>query len=166
MELVFNENQRLLHSILPKPIAEQIRTGQQNVVQRFESVSILFADIVGFTKFSEQLEPQSVVDMLNGLFSKFDDLTDYYGIEKIKTIGDSYMVAAGVPERKKDHALVLFHFAKDMLKTLKKYNRAKGTKLKLRIGLSSGPVVAGVIGKKKFAYDLWGDTVNLSLIHI
>ncbi|MEL6925950.1 MAG: adenylate/guanylate cyclase domain-containing protein, partial [Bacteroidota bacterium] len=160
LELAFSENQRLLHSILPMPIAEQIRTGQQSVVQRFEAVSILFADIVGFTKLSEQLTPQQVVDMLNGLFSQFDDLTSHYGIEKIKTIGDAYMVAAGVPEARKDHALVLFHFAQDLLKTLKKYNRAKGIKLKLRIGISSGPVVAGVIGKKKFAYDLWGDTVN------
>ncbi len=157
---VFSENQRLLHSILPAPIAEQIRQGQQTVVKRFEQVSILFADIVGFTVLSDRISPQEVVDILNGLFSKFDDLTDKYGLEKIKTIGDAYMVAAGVPEEKDNHAQLMFAFAKDMLQTLQGYNKVIGTDLKIRIGISSGPVVAGVIGKKKFAYDLWGDTVN------
>ena len=149
-----------MHSILPAPIAEQIRQGQQTVVKRFEQVSILFADIVGFTVLSDKLSPQEVVDILNGLFSKFDDLTDKYGLEKIKTIGDAYMVAAGVPEEKTNHAQLMFAFAKDMLQTLQAYNKVIGTDLKIRIGISSGPVVAGVIGKKKFAYDLWGDTVN------
>ena len=160
LEKVFSENQRLLHSILPAPIAEQIRQGQQTVVKRFEQVSILFADIVGFTVLSDRISPQEVVDILNGLFSKFDDLTDKYGLEKIKTIGDAYMVAAGVPEEKDNHAQLMFAFAKDMLQTLQGYNQVIGTDLKIRIGISSGPVVAGVIGKKKFAYDLWGDTVN------
>jgi len=160
IEKVFNENQRLLHSILPKQIAEQIRTGQQTIVKRFEQVSILFADIVGFTVLSEQISPKEVVDMLNGLFSKFDDLTDKYQLEKIKTIGDAYMVAAGVPEEKDNHAQLMFAFAKEMLQTLQDFNQTIGTDLKIRIGISSGPVVAGVIGKKKFAYDLWGDTVN------
>ena len=160
LEKVFNENQRLLHSILPEPIAEQIRTGRQNVVKRFEQVSILFADIVGFTVMSEKFTPQKVVDILNGLFSKFDDLTDEYHLEKIKTIGDAYMVAAGVPEEKEKHALALFHFAQTILSATEAYNQTNGLQLQLRIGISSGPVVAGVIGKKKFAYDLWGDTVN------
>ncbi len=160
LEKVFNENQRLLHSILPEQIAEQIRKGEQTVVKRFEAVSILFADIVGFTVLSEKLSPQEVVDILNGLFSKFDDLTDKYQLEKIKTIGDAYMVAAGVPEEKDNHAHTMFAFAKEMLQTLQAFNQAMGGNLKIRIGISSGPVVAGVIGKKKFAYDLWGDTVN------
>ncbi len=160
IKLVNQENERLLHSILPQPIAEEIRTGRQNVVKRFEEVSILFADIVGFTELSEKLQPGKVVDILNGLFSKFDDLTDEYGLEKIKTIGDAYMVAAGVPEERADHASVLFHFALDMLQSLREYNEATGSDLNLRIGISSGPVIAGVIGKKKFAYDLWGDSVN------
>ena len=160
IEKIFNENQRLLHSILPKPIAEQIRQGQQTVVKRFEEVSILFADIVGFTILSEKLSPQKVVDILNGLFSKFDDLTDKYGLEKIKTIGDAYMVASGVPEEKDNHALVLFQFAQEMLEAIQTFNQVHNLTLEIRIGISSGPVVAGVIGKKKFAYDLWGDTVN------
>lgn len=160
IEKIFKENQRLLHNILPQQIAEQIRTGQQTIVKRFEHVSILFADIVGFTILSEKLTPQEVVDILNGLFSKFDDLTDKYGLEKIKTIGDAYMVASGVPEEKEDHALVLFQFAQELLLAIKDFNQVVGTNLKIRIGISSGPVVAGVIGKKKFAYDLWGDSVN------
>ena len=160
LEKIFQENQRLLHSILPEQIAEQIRAGQQTIVKRFEQVSILFADIVGFTVLSEKLSPQEVVDILNGLFSKFDDLTDKYHLEKIKTIGDAYMVAAGVPEEKDNHAQLMFGFAKEILQTLQDFNQTIGTDLKIRIGISSGPVVAGVIGKKKFAYDLWGDTVN------
>ncbi|MEM1120089.1 MAG: adenylate/guanylate cyclase domain-containing protein [Bacteroidota bacterium] len=160
LEKTFQENQRLLHSILPEQIAEQIRQGQQTVVKRFEEVSILFADIVGFTVLSEKLLPSKVVAILNGLFSKFDDLTDKYGLEKIKTIGDAYMVASGVPEEKDNHALVLFQFAQELLQAINDYNQIVGTDLKIRIGISSGPVVAGVIGKKKFAYDLWGDSVN------
>ena len=101
-----------------------------------------------------------MVDILNGLFSKFDDLTDKYQLEKIKTIGDAYMVASGVPEEKDNHALVLFQFAQEMLQAIQNYNQIHNLQLEIRIGISSGPVVAGVIGKKKFAYDLWGDTVN------
>ena len=160
IKLVNQENERLLHSILPQPIAEEIRSGRHNVVKRFEEVSILFADIVGFTVMSEKLKPGEVVDILNGLFSKFDDLTDQYGLEKIKTIGDAYMVAAGVPEENADHAMTMFRFAQDMLRSLEEYNLANNSQMKIRIGISSGPVVAGVIGKKKFAYDLWGDSVN------
>ena len=160
IRLVNEENERLLHSILPEQIAERIRSGEQTIVKRFDQVSILFADIVGFTILSEKISPQEVVDILNGLFSRFDDLTDRYKLEKIKTIGDAYMVASGVPEVKKDHAHAIFDFAKDMLDTLYEYNQLNNSELDLRIGISSGPVVAGVIGKKKFAYDLWGDTVN------
>ena len=160
LEITSKENERLLHNILPKTIAEQLKNNNEQVVQRFEDTSILFADLVGFTTLSEKLSPQEVVDLLNGLFSEFDDLTDKYGIEKIKTIGDAYMVAAGVPEENNDHARVLFLFAKEMLEVLTHYNQSQSFSLKLRIGISSGPVVAGVIGKKKFAYDLWGDTVN------
>lgn len=157
---VLEENQRLLYSILPAQIAERIQAGQQTIVKRFEQVSILFADIVGFTALSEKITPQEVVDILNGLFSKFDDLTDKYQLEKIKTIGDAYMVASGVPEDKENHVLVLFQFAQEMLESVQDFNRTSDAQLKMRVGISSGPVVAGVIGKKKFTYDLWGDTVN------
>lgn len=160
LEVVFQENERLLHNILPRTIAEQLKKNQATIVKRFEQVSIMFADIVGFTILSERLAPQKVVDILNGLFSQFDDLTDKYQLEKIKTIGDAYMVASGVPEEKENHALVLFHFAQEMLNVLQTFNQVHNLKLAIRIGISSGPVVAGVIGKKKFAYDLWGDTVN------
>ena len=160
LEIVFQENERLLHSILPSTIAEQLKKSPQTIVKRFEEVSILFADIVGFTILSEKLSPQKVVDILNGLFSKFDDLTDKYQLEKIKTIGDAYMVASGVPEEKDNHALALFQFAQEMLEAIQTFNQVHNLTLEIRIGISSGPVVAGVIGKKKFAYDLWGDTVN------
>lgn len=160
IEISFEENQRLLHSILPETIAERIRKGDSTIVKRYDQVSILFADIVGFTVLSEKSSPAKVVDILNGLFSRFDDLTDKYGIEKIKTIGDAYMVASGVPQERDDHATTIFRFAIDMLQTLEDYNRTHKSPLQLRIGISSGPVVAGVIGKKKFAYDLWGDSVN------
>ena len=160
IELVNQENERLLHSILPEQIAQEIKTGQRNIVKRFEQASILFADIVGFTVLSEMAKPSEVVHILNGLFSKFDDLTDQYHLEKIKTIGDAYMVASGIPEEKDDHAHVIFQFAREMLDATVTYNRENNQQLQLRIGICSGPVVAGVIGKKKFAYDLWGDAVN------
>ena len=160
IQLVNRENERLLHSILPQQIVEQIRSEQKITVKRFDQVSVLFADIVGFTYISEKLKPDEVVDLLNSLFSRFDDLTGKYGLEKIKTIGDAYMVAAGVPDEKQNHAKILLHFAKDMLQSLEEYNELTGSDLSLRIGISSGPVVAGVIGKTKFAYDLWGDSVN------
>lgn len=160
IELVNQENERLLHSILPEQIAHAIKTGQRNIVKRFEQASILFADIVGFTVLSEKAKPSEVVDILNGLFSKFDDLTDQYYLEKIKTIGDAYMVASGIPEEKDDHAYALFQFAQELLEATETYNRENNQQLQLRIGICSGPVVAGVIGKKKFAYDLWGDSVN------
>ena len=106
------------------------------------------------------MSPGKVVDILNGLFSKFDDLTDELGLEKIKTIGDAYMVAAGVPKKKNDHAIAIFRFAQEILLATVQFNLDNNLDLKLRIGINSGPVVAGVIGKKKFSYDLWGDTVN------
>lgn len=150
----------LLQNILPISIAEQLKTNKKDTVKRFEHTSILFADLVNFTLLSEKLAPQQLVEILNGLFSKFDDLTDKYGLEKIKTIGDAYMVAAGVPEEKTNHAQSLFLFAQEMLVATKVFNEANGLELSLRIGMNSGPLIAGVIGKKKFSYDLWGDTVN------
>ena len=161
LEKVFKENQRLLHSILPEQIAEKIRGGQQTVVRRFEEVSILFADIVGFTVLSEQITPQEVVDILNGLFSKFDDLTDKYHLEKIKTIGDAYMAVGGVPEENRANAFNVTNAAIDMLKYVRSVNVSEnGPQVDIRVGLHTGEVVAGVVGNKKFQFDIWGDAVN------
>ncbi|MFT5112777.1 MAG: adenylate cyclase [Parasphingorhabdus sp.] len=154
------ENERLLFNILPPSIAHNIQHSEGELVKRFEDTSILFADIIGFTKWAAKCSPTELVGVLNGLFSRFDDMLDNYGIEKIKTIGDAYMVAAGVPESRPHHAEDLTRFALAILEETKKFNKEQGTDLHIRIGMSSGPVVAGVIGKKKFAYDLWGDTVN------
>jgi class 3 adenylate cyclase len=125
-------------------------------------VSILFADLVGFTRLSATLSPERLVEMLNALFSRFDVLCGDRGVEKIKTIGDAYMVCAGLPEPMADHARALAELALDMQEALEAHNREFGTSLSMRIGINSGPVVAGVIGLKKFIYDLWGDTVNLA----
>ena len=160
LESANQKNEKLVHSIFPVAIANSLKIENRGIVHRYDSVSILFADIVGFTALFEDAPPQRVVDLLNSLFSKFDDLTDKYGIEKIKTIGDAYMVAAGVPSAKANHATAIFNFAKEMLYQVEVFNEGIGTQLEIRIGISSGPVIAGVIGKKKFTYDLWGDTVN------
>ena len=155
-----DENERLLYNILPPSIADDLKNQEGELVERFESASILFADIVGFTKWAAESTPAELVDILNGLFTRFDDRLDEFGLEKIKTIGDAYMVAAGVPHTRSDHAGDLMRFALLMLTETEQFNREHGTDLHIRIGISSGPVVAGVIGHKKFAYDLWGDTVN------
>lgn len=162
LELANKENEKLVYSIFPVAIANALKIDKRGIVHRYDNVSILFADLVGFTVLFEELPHQRVVDLLNGLFSKFDDLTDKFKIEKIKTIGDAYMVAAGVPNAEPNHEQVLFSFAKEMLYQVEVFNEGMGTDLKLRIGISSGPVIAGVIGKKKFSYDLWGDTVNIA----
>ncbi len=160
LEKSHEENEKLLHNILPIPIAAQLKSSKAKTIKRFENASILFADIVNFTPLAEKIPPQELVDILDGLFSKFDELTDKYDLEKIKTIGDAYMVASGVPVIKANHAITLFHFAQEMIEEANNFSTNKGLTLQLRIGISSGPVVAGVIGKKKFSYDLWGDTVN------
>ena len=160
LEEKHKENEKLLLNILPAPMVDKLKKENAKMVSRYDHVSILFADLVNFTPFAEQYPPQEVVDILNGLFSLFDSLTEKYEVEKIKTIGDAYMVASGVPLRKEDHAKVLFLFAQEMLIETNRYNKKMDLNLQLRIGISSGSVVAGVIGKKKFSYDLWGDTVN------
>jgi class 3 adenylate cyclase len=121
---------------------------------------VLFADIVGFTPLSARKTPQALVQILDRIFTEFDALAEMYGLEKIKTIGDAYMAAAGLPERRADHAQAAAHMAQDMLAAIERIAAETGETLSLRIGLHSGPVVAGVIGRKKFIYDLWGDTVN------
>ena len=156
------KSETLLLNILPEKIAIRLKNNTKIIADRFESVSVLFADIVNFTQISASMKPNEVVEFLNYLFIKFDQLTEKYHLEKIKTIGDAYMVAAGIPEINANHAKTLFLFAQDMLHILEEYNETHDQNLQIRIGISSGPVVAGVIGKKKFIYDLWGDTVNIA----
>ncbi len=151
---------RLLLNVLPSPIAERLKHGESLIVDRFDAVSVMFADLVGFTSMSAVTTPEELVTMLNELFSMFDRLAEKHGLEKIKTIGDAYMVVAGVPQPIADHAVALAHMAVDMMVGLAAYSARTNQKLAIRIGIHSGSVVAGVIGEKKFIYDLWGDTVN------
>jgi adenylate cyclase len=152
----------LLLNILPAEIAERLKTERGRIAESYEDVTVLFADVVDFTPMSAQLAPSEVVGMLDRLFTDFDALVDRHEVEKIKTIGDAYMVAAGVPSPRSDHAQVICRLALEMRAAAARHRRGDGTPIQLRIGLSSGPVVAGVIGRRKFIYDLWGDTVNLA----
>jgi adenylate cyclase len=152
--------ENLLLNILPSSIADKLKAQTQPIADQFVSASILFADVVDFTPWSEQLEPADVVGYLDHLFSHFDELAERYGLEKIKTIGDCYMVAAGVPTPRPDHAPALALMALDMLEAMRSNDEVGHLGLELRVGINSGPVVAGVIGRKRFLYDLWGDAVN------
>jgi guanylate cyclase len=152
--------ENLLLNILPRSIADKLKAQNQPIADQFGSASILFADVVDFTPWSERLPPADVVGYLNHLFSHFDELAERYGLEKIKTIGDCYMVAAGVPTPRADHARALALMALDMLEAMRADDEVGHLGLELRIGINSGPVVAGVIGRKRFLYDLWGDAVN------
>jgi len=155
-----DKSEGLLHNILPVPIANRLKGDDKNPVDGFDETSILFADIVGFTPLSSSCTPEVLVGMLNDVFSRFDDLADKHGLEKIKTIGDAYMVAGGIPEYRQDHATAIADMALDMVESLNQVKDAPCQTLSIRVGINSGPAVAGVIGKRKFAYDLWGDTVN------
>jgi class 3 adenylate cyclase len=152
----------LLLNILPRSIADKLKTRTQRIADQFGSASILFADVVDFTPWSERLPPTAVVGYLDHVFSHFDELAERHGLEKIKTIGDCYMVAAGVPTPRSDHARALALMALDMLATMRSDDEFGHHGLELRVGINSGPVVAGVIGRKRFLYDLWGDAVNMA----
>jgi guanylate cyclase len=154
-------SEALLLNILPKKIVEILREEHRTIAEHFEGASILFADVENFTSMSARMTPTELVELLNEVFSKFDKLADKYGLEKIKTIGDCYMVAAGVPYSRKDHAHLLTDLAIEMRNYVSQ-NEFMGKKLRFRFGINSGPVIAGVIGQKKFSYDLWGDTVNIA----
>jgi guanylate cyclase len=153
-------SESLLLNILPRPIADKLKAETQTIADQFGSASILFADVVDFTPVTEHLPPGEVVSMLDHLFSHFDVLAERYGVEKIKTIGDCYMVAAGVPSPRLDHARALALMALDMQAAMRSIDEVGHLGLELRVGINSGPVVAGVIGRKRFLYDLWGDAVN------
>jgi len=156
------KSERLLLNILPAAIADQLKQNPQSTAQRYEDVTILFADIVDFTSFSAQIAPTGLVDLLNRIFSNFDRLAEIHGLEKIKTVGDAYMVVGGLPTPREDHVDAIANMALDMQTTITNFKRSNGSPFQLRIGIHTGPVVAGVIGIKKFIYDLWGDTVNIA----
>ena len=161
-------SERLLLNVLPPSIAERLKGRPEVMVDRFteviadrfEEATVLFADIVGFTKFSEGVSAEVLVNVLNDIFTRFDNIADQRGLEKIKTIGDTYMAAAGLPIPAADHTARAAHMALDMLAVIDCFNQHSSHQLKVRIGIDSGPVVAGVIGRRKFLYDLWGDVVN------
>lgn len=150
----------LLLSMLPHSIARRLKAEGKSIADGIVECTVLFSDLVGFTVLSQQLGPRALVQMLNSLFSGFDALCEKHGLEKIKTIGDAYMVAGGVPDYKVDHAASIADMALDMQGVIADFNRANLTTLDLRIGIHTGPVIAGIIGTRKFAYDLWGDAVN------
>jgi len=156
------ENEELLLNILPKEIAEIKKKDKDKLIaKRHEEATILFSDIVGFTKFSSSKSPEEIVGLINELYVSFDNLTTKYNIEKIKTIGDGYMLASGIPTKDKNHAINMVKMALNMLKKVDEFNKKHpDLNFQIRIGISSGPIVAGVVGSKKFAYDVWGDTVN------
>ena len=155
------QSESLLLNILPKEIVQILRAQHRTIAEQFEGASILFVDVVNFTPLSETLAPTQLVELLNEVFSKFDSFTEKYRLEKIKTIGDCYMVAAGVPCTRTDHAVALTSMAIEMRDYVTQ-NEFNGIKLGFRFGINSGPVIAGVIGRKKFSYDLWGDSVNIA----
>jgi adenylate cyclase len=154
-------SEMLLLNILPKEISEALKAERRTIAAHHDAASILFADVVDFTPMAAAMTPLRLVDLLNEVFQCFDDLVEKYDLEKIKTIGDCYMVAAGVPRSRADHAQALIELALDMQEAVAARTFG-GRSLAFRIGINSGPVVAGVIGRKKFIYDLWGEAVNLA----
>jgi len=152
----------LLTNAIPKTIAARLRRGESRIAESYPETTVLFADIVGFTPWAQRTDPARVVALLDALFTSFDELAAVHGVEKIKTIGDSYMAAAGAPEPRDDHALAAFRFAGQMLDAAAEWRQSNDIALELRIGLASGSVVAGVIGQRRILFDLWGDTVNIA----
>jgi class 3 adenylate cyclase len=154
------ESEQLLHNILPSAVAARLKKGQFPIADRYEEATVLFADLVGFTAMAAAGQPEEIVSLLDDLFTRFDKLVDRHGVEKIKTIGDAYMAVAGVPHVQSDHASRCVDVALEMLAIVESMSAVSGVKLSLRIGIATGPVIAGVIGQRKMVYDLWGDTVN------
>ena len=160
LAVAHERSERLLTNVLPVLIADRLKDREEVIADRFDTASVLFADIVGFTGLSARLAPEQVVRLLDGVFTRLDVLVDEFGLEKIKTIGDAYMVASGIPLPREDHAQVLARFALAARDELAEHSLTADVPVELRIGINSGPVVAGVIGRRRFLYDLWGDTVN------
>ncbi|PKO90479.1 MAG: adenylate/guanylate cyclase domain-containing protein [Betaproteobacteria bacterium HGW-Betaproteobacteria-12] len=155
-------SERLLLNILPGPIAERLKHDKQTIADGFADVTVMFVDIVNFTRIAEGMTPQQVFAMLNRIFSSFDELAEQYGVEKIKTIGDAYMVAGGLNNEQSNYSRAIAELAIAMRDLLRRDFVVNDMHLDVRIGIGTGPIVAGVVGKKKFIYDLWGDTVNLA----
>ncbi len=156
------ESDALLLNVLPRSIADRLKRGERVIADHYDDVTVLFADVVGFTPFAAHETPARIVAVLNELFDRFDTLAERHGLEKIKTIGDAYMVVAGAPEPRADHAAVIVDMALAMHAVARWTVPSPGRPLRLRIGIASGPAVAGVIGHRKFSYDLWGHAVNLA----
>lgn len=152
----------LLTNILPRPIADILKNEPQVIAERYEAVSILFADVVGYTPLSTTIEAAELVTVLNEVYTCFDDVMERYGLEKIRTTGDGYMAASGVPVPRPDHAQALASAALEMMDFLNRWDSPRAKEILFRMGINSGPVLAGVIGRKKFSYDVWGDPVNVA----
>jgi class 3 adenylate cyclase len=162
IQLEQEKSEQLLLNVLPKSIADRLRQGENKIADHFLEATVLFADLVDFTRIASHIPPPEVVQVLNEIFSRFDWLAELHRLEKIKTVGDCYMVAAGLPAPRTDHASAMAEMALEMRRVIKSFRTSAGDAFQVRIGMSSGPVVAGIIGSKKFIYDLWGDTVNLA----
>ncbi len=163
VERAKSETEVVLRNVLPDDVVERLKSKpNEAIADSFADASILFADVTGFVSLARRLGPERTVALLNNLVSAFDDLAQRHGVEKIKTIGDAYMVASGVPLARADHAVVLARMALDMLGATRAVSASEGMSIEVRIGMSSGPMMAGVIGTKKFSYDVWGDPVNIA----
>lgn len=156
------KSERLLLNILPEQVANRLKAGEQVIADYFEDVTVIFVDLVDFTELASNKEPKEVVGMLNQIFSRMDLVSQKHGLEKIKTIGDAYMAVAGLPIPREDHAEAMANFAIDILAEVERFQSNFEAPLSVRIGMDSGPVIAGIIGRNKFIYDLWGDTVNIA----
>jgi adenylate cyclase len=156
------KSERLLLNVLPRPVAERLKQGEAVIADHYSEVTVLFADIVAFTLLAGRMPPVKLVILLNDVFSAFDQLAAQYGLEKIKTIGDNYLIVGGLPTPRPDHAEAIAEMALGMQRVMCQFKADDGQPVEIRVGIHIGPVVAGVIGKQKFGYDLWGATVNIA----
>ena len=160
LQMEHGRSEALLDNILPPEVSIRLKQGEEPIADTYSEATVLFADIVGFTERSARMPPQQLIKLLNSAFTRFDQLVDRHDLEKIKTIGDAYMVVGGLPNPREDHARAVADLALEMVDACEAISEDMGEPVSVRIGINSGPVVAGVIGESKFAYDLWGDVVN------
>ncbi len=162
VEIEKQKSETVLYRVLPESVAERLKKGEENIAETIEDVTIVFSDLVGFTRLSSDMSPNRLVEILNDIFRSFDHLVAELKLEKVKTIGDAYMVVGGIPPHNENHADRCMEFALSALNEIDGFSKKYELDLKLRIGMCTGPVVAGVIGQTRFTYDLWGDTVNIA----